>query len=115
MHQMTVTLEWDDDFGPKWLNKENLEILLYTKESSNRSILRIVSQETPKDRAQEELEAYRSSMISESERLVIQLKTHYFKLNRAQRTHVEYELKLTQLLITSLGERILLWPGLERL
>ncbi len=41
MAQMTVTFEWDDDLGPRALNEDNLEILLYTKESTDKSLLRV--------------------------------------------------------------------------
>ena len=58
MHQMTVTLEWDDDLGPRWMNKDNLLMLLQTTESTN--LLKIKSCTFPDDtayeRAQEELQ-----------------------------------------------------------
>ncbi len=58
----------------------------------------------------------RDALIFEVERLSADLATneYFFSLNAAQRNLVQHELKLTKALSEALGQRILLWPKLER-
>lgn len=60
MNQMIVTFEWDETLGPRWMNKENLETLLFSPDqvTENDLIVKSVSFPggTPKERAQEEFE-----------------------------------------------------------
>ena len=43
MKRVVVILEWDEkDLGDKWMNKDNLELCLYSKEHTNKNLLHIV-------------------------------------------------------------------------
>lgn len=38
--KMMVEFEWDgDDLGPTWMNEDNLAILLYSEQCTNRELL----------------------------------------------------------------------------
>jgi len=57
MHMMNVTLEWNDDLGPRWMNEDNLMTILSLKGYST-DTLRVKSvtfpDSTSKERAQDE-------------------------------------------------------------
>ena len=59
MHTMLVTLEWNEDLGPRWLNKANLMSQLSLKGNST-DTLRVKSvvfpDSTAKERAQDEFQ-----------------------------------------------------------
>lgn len=44
----------EDNLGPKWMNLDNLEILLYTEASTRRGLLKVVSfeEESPNKKLQ---------------------------------------------------------------
>lgn len=46
MMKVKVELEYDEeDLGRKWMNPDNLELLLYSKEATRRDLLKILSYE----------------------------------------------------------------------
>ncbi len=59
MNQMTVTLEWDEELGPRWLYKDQLMSMLNLSGSQGET-LRVrdctYPDSTPKERAQEEFQ-----------------------------------------------------------
>ena len=40
-HSMIVKLTWKDDLGEKWMNIDNLKILLFTKAETLESLLEV--------------------------------------------------------------------------
>jgi hypothetical protein len=38
-HKRVFLVEWNEDLGPEWMNKDNLEICLFTAESTRRQLL----------------------------------------------------------------------------
>ena len=41
-YRVNVVLEWDYTLGPKWLNPDNLEVLLFTSQATNPTLLRVI-------------------------------------------------------------------------
>lgn len=56
MTQMTVTFEWDDELGPRWMNRDNLASLLYSSVATKEDLLSIESVHF-NDRVQTELDS----------------------------------------------------------
>jgi hypothetical protein len=56
-----VILEWDYMMGPKWLNEDNLDVLLFSSQQTTPSLLRVigfkVTNEPLGKRTQEKAEA----------------------------------------------------------
>ena len=53
--KISVELEFNEnDLGPKWMNLDNLEILLYTEASTRRDLLKVISfeEESPNTKLQ---------------------------------------------------------------
>lgn len=43
MSQMLALFEWDESLGPRWMNQDNLETLLYSSDEANENDFKVVA------------------------------------------------------------------------
>ena len=41
MSKMTIELEWDEELGEKWMNEDNLRLLLFTAMATKTELLKV--------------------------------------------------------------------------